>query len=747
MHNRTNFSFPSMFVSEKEKNEEWCSSVIDAIMNYLTYDKSPLRDARSSDIRNYSIYNGNFVRDDFKYITEQYGVAFPARLVNYPIIQPKIDLLVGEEIKRPLDYKVTTINKESILRKENMKVSLIARQLMGEIKEEIKKATNVDVDIENENIPLPDDVDVFMRYNYKELIEEIVQDGLEYLTHNYHLKDVFKNGFRDLLVTGKEFFKTYIKDGDPYVRRVDPRSIVYDLGSESDYLDDSAWVGEERWLTASEILDEYREELTQDQVEKIYEMMNVTSSGDTEDYNSELQWVDYNMGRATRIRVVIAEWKSVREVKYKVSPNKHDESRPFKKLVGDGYKKKKGEKIEIKYIDDIWEGTKIGGTVLVRCRRRFNQPRSVDDISKTKLSYVGAVKNRQTGGAESMVGLLKNVQMLYNIVMYHIELAMARSGGKAVIYDVAQLPENLGLSMEDVMYHMKTDGIIPINSKDEGMQAHTFNQFQQIDFTLSNSVQQLINLKLMLEDTAGQISGVTKQREGSISNYEYVGNVQRAVVQSATITEPWFYTHQEVKQRVYQNLADLIKLAWKDGKKAATVLGDGSYKFLSVLPEVALSDYGIYMGDSGKDEALKGMVTQFAQGALQSGSISLLDLIKVMKADTMTEAEKVLERGMEEMRKQQQEAAQQQQQQEPEINPEEVKMQIAQMNNQTDMQIAQMNNETKMTIKGIDSEDIAQATESKTKADAISQDEQASQQQQMQEKQMQQQQQRSQQQG
>ena len=33
-------------------------------------------------------------------------------------------------------------------------------------------------------------------------------------------------------------------------------------------------------------------------------------------------------------------------------------------------------------------------------------------------------------------------------------------------------------------------------------------------------------LKVMLEEMAGQISGVTKQREGSVEQYEYVGNVQ-----------------------------------------------------------------------------------------------------------------------------------------------------------------------------------------------------------------------------
>ena len=179
-------------------------------------------------------------------------------------------------------------------------------------------------------------------------------------------------------------------------------------------------------------------------------------------------------------------------MQYKISPNKHDEDKPFRKMVSDKYKKRKGEKIRKVVIDDIWQATKIGGKIMVNCQRVPNQIRSLDDPSAANLSYVGVVRNHTTGNPVSMVDLLKNVQMLYNITMYHIELSMARSGGKAVVYDVAQMPANLGMNMQDVMYHIKNDGIIPINSKDEGLQAQTFNQFQQI-FLLCKQVMQGLN--------------------------------------------------------------------------------------------------------------------------------------------------------------------------------------------------------------------------------------------------------------
>ena len=714
--------FPSQLVSEKEKTIEWCNQMITAVMGYISSESSPYTSNRSTDLLSYNIYNGHINRDSYKYVTEQYGATYPARLVNYPIIQPKIDLLLGEDLRRPLDYKVSTINKDAVVRKEDFKVSLMMNSLLKDIHQEIKQESGVEIDMEGQELPIPEDIDTYMRYNYREMVEEVAQDGLEYLIQRYGLIEDFKNGFRDLLVTGKEFYKVYVKDGDPYCRRVDPRSIVFDIGIESDFLDDSQWVGEERWLTINEILDEFKDDLSSADISELNNMAQTMGGGDDyNSYNTNFQWIEWNRQTGLRVRVVSVEWKSIRALKFKISKNKFNPRAPFKKLVADDYKARKNETIETRYVDDIWEGTKIGGKVLVRCQRRDNQVRSVDDAGKADLSYVGVLKNNTAGRTISMVHLMKSVQMLYNIVMYHIELAMARSGGKAVIYDVSQMPANLGMDMQQVMYHIKNDGIIPINSKDEGNQAHTFNQFQQVDFTLSNSVQQLINLKLMLEETAGSISGVSKQREGAVSQYEQVGNVQRSVVQSSMVTESWFHSHNECKKRVLERLCDLMKVAWAGGKKAATILGDGAYKFLSVMPDISLNNYGLYVGDGGKDENMKQIIAQLAQSALQSGQIDFMSVIKVMKTDTMTEAEHVLERAMDEMKKIQAQAAESEQaekQAEAEAKQAEfeAEAQLKQMDNETKLEIAKLNNEAKVAVAEIYSDDLRDIADMKEKS-------------------------------
>ncbi len=657
-------TFPKQLLLDSEKTEEWCNAMIDAIISTMNTDDSPLVHSRLDDIRNYNIYNGHVDVDEYRYVTEQYGASYPAKLVNYPIISPKIDLLMGEELMRPLEKNISTINKNATIRKLDTKIAIEVKKYINEQLEELREKTPESISLELDDLPMPEDVEKFMAYTYKEAVEEVVEDGLDYIINKYNLKDVFKTGFRDMLVTSKEFYKIYAKNGDPYVRRIDPRNLIYDTNSESDYLDDAQWVGEERWLSVNEVLDEYYEVLDREQVNHLEEMSRVNSMNAANVYNQDFEWLDWNETTGTRVRVVTCEWKSIKPIRFKVSENKYDPERPFKKVVPDNYKKKKSDDIETRYVDDIWEGTKIGGVVLVNCQRRPNQVRSVDDYASTPLSYVGVIRNNSTGRPQSLVDLLHNIQMLYNITMYHIELAMARSGGKAVVYDVSQLPTNIGMDMQDVMYHLKNDGIIPINSKDEGNQVSTFNQFQQVDFTISQSVSQLFNLKLMLEETAGQISGINRQRSGAINTSEYVGNVQRSVQQSALSTESWFYLHNQVKKRVLERAANLMKVCWAGGAKAATILGDGAYKILNVLPgQIPMNDYGLFLGDSGKEMNDKQIVNQIAQAAMQSGQAGLLDVLKVLKADTVTEAETTLEKAMAVMQQQSQQQQQAMQQQ------------------------------------------------------------------------------------
>ena len=259
-------NFPSQLIADSKKDKKWCEQMLDAIVSRGDQDDGVSSKSKSKDIKNYQIYNGVFAAGDYSYLTEQYGASYPARLVNYPIVQPKIDLLLGEDLHRPMDTKVVTVNEDAVNRKEGHKTQLIMNKLLEDIKVEMGEM-GLNTEHEGDSLPIPEDIDAFMRYNYKEGIEEAVQDGLEYLIGKYKYKNIFKEGLRDLLITGKEIYRVLIKDGDPKVRRVDPRSTTFDLSGETDDLAEANWISEERWLSPNDIVDEFRDELTDEETQ------------------------------------------------------------------------------------------------------------------------------------------------------------------------------------------------------------------------------------------------------------------------------------------------------------------------------------------------------------------------------------------------------------------------------------------------------------------------------------------------
>ena len=170
-----------------------------------------------------------------------------------------------------------------------------------------------------------------------------------------------------------------------------------------------------------------------------------------------------------------------------------------------------------------------------------------------------------------------------------------------------------------------------------------------------------------------------------------------------------------------EKVCNLMKLAWAGGKRAGYVLGDGGYKLLDILPNIALNDYGIYVNEGAKDDAVKQAVTQLSQAALQSGNIGLLDVIKILKSDSLSEAEHVLENGIKEMQAQAQQAQQAQQEamqmqaQQAEISREH-ETNMKEIDAKSRLEVAQENTRGKIEVAQIQADLDANITSDKLKS-------------------------------
>jgi hypothetical protein len=75
------------------------------------------------------------------------------------------------------------------------------------------------------------------------------------------------------------------------------------------------------------------------------------------------------------------------------------------------------------------------------------------------------------------------------------------------------------------------------------------------------------------------------------------------VVQSAHITEPWFWIHNQVKKECITMLLDTAKFAWKDNKTCIQyILDDATRAFLTLSDNFFYEDYDIFVEDTTKNQ-------------------------------------------------------------------------------------------------------------------------------------------------
>jgi D-ribose pyranose/furanose isomerase RbsD len=627
-------NFPSINITESKKNKEWYKSFVNAIARRSLNSTYSL-DYQSMDSC-YKFYNSQQSNEVYKFLQEaEDGTQLPAIWATFNKIRPRINLLLGELMEKGYDFKVSAINKEAKSRKLEEKEKLRVDIRMKPVLEDIQENTGLDGAI-NESIPdSEEDLDEFFDKTYKEMSEIILYHSLKYIDKRMPWSSLREKIFSDILIAGKGFVKCEIINGIPKARRIDPRNMVFDKYSEDDFLMDSSYFGEVRMMNIADAAAKYqltRKELeeTSTTYKNFLQYGNKHSSTRQVDYSgfdsiagSGLEWFS---SENTGLRVMVFEvcWVDYKVVKFKKSIDSYGNDH-FKR-VSDEVKDK--DNIVSRKIK-IWRrATLVGGDKLVDYGEMPNQARDIDNLAEVYPPYMGVIPYFTNGISVSIVDQLKAMQNLKDIIIYNIQLAIARSGAKGFVYDVAQCPE--GWEPETVIKYLKTVGIAFIDSKAGGIPAQ-FNQFQQIDLSLSQSVSQFLELSSMIDREMDQISGINDARQGVVQgSSQAVGVTRSALVQSSLTTAPYFKLFDEFSSNVFNQLARLVKISWAGKEKYASIIGDAGINFLEEDIELDLNDYAVSVEVTPQMLDDLNNFQQLVMAAIQSGQLSFGDAMELL---------------------------------------------------------------------------------------------------------------------
>ena len=714
---------PRQRISRAKKNKSWGKANIDDLEKLADTETYNGRSSKSKKQINYDLFNGILDPEDFEHVVNPYGFKegeFPATLQHYDIISPKINLLLGEEVRRPFNFRAVSVNEDAISEMEIGEKKAITAAYTEYIKSIVEGADPAEAEAKIKGI------DKYLKYSFSDVRERTSNHILKYLMREESLEYKFNAGFKDALIAGEEIYWTGIVSGEPKCRLCNPLDITIISDPDSDFVEDAIAIMEERWLTLPTIIDEYH--TSPDFTDKIAKQLEDDSNGgssgfgtdapaqseisiiikedDSSNYKKKLK--DRSHDTDGTIRVLRCEWKSQRKVGFLYLEEYGQE---VVELVDekfeipeeatkdeDGYYHFSEMRLKWFWISEYWEGTKIGDDVYLDIQPKQNQRRNMDNPSICKSGYVGLIYNARNSESISFIDRAKPYQYLNNVSHYRLELGMAKDKGKVAVMDVAQIPGSEGWDTDKWMYYLDAMGVMFINSAEEGKRGQTsnFNQFQSIDLSTQTYIQTHIGIIESIEQKLGELSGVSRQRMGQVQTSELVGNVERSISQSSAITEVWFYQHNEVKRRVLEAMLDTARIAWRKGKKINFITDDLSRHMLTVGDEFSNTQHGVFIGNTSKDNKNLAEAKSLLQAAMQGDKVKFSEAVTVLNSDSLVDIRKALETG-EEAKEQRETAAQQSAQKSQESMAAQA-MEQRQMDMQQEDMLNKRDNDTKLQI-------------------------------------------------
>ena len=434
---------PIQFIPRVEKDDEWTAWNLD----WLEWNglKQIRRNARRL-MKNYKLAKGvidksdyivepdNEMRDLVETLIQEDVTALELKF--YPIIPNVVNVLTSEFAKRNTKTTFRAIDEfsysEQLEAKREAVEKVLFRQaeqrLLTEMLEQGLDPNDPEVQQQMqqqtspENLKTLPEIQAFFDKDYRSMCEQWAAHQMKVDEDRFAMDELEERGFRDMLITDREFWHFRMGEDDYEVELWNPVTTFYHKSPEARYISQGNWVGRIDMMTIADVIDKYGYIMTQEQLESIEAIYPVRSAGyplqgyqndgsyydatKSHDWNTNMpglayrqytsmwdnsiapggdiiNWImaegeDYApMGAAFLLRVTTAYWKSQRKVGHLTKITESGET--ITDIVDESYKvtdkplyntrliKNKtkdnlifGEHIDWIWINEVWGGVKIG---------------------------------------------------------------------------------------------------------------------------------------------------------------------------------------------------------------------------------------------------------------------------------------------------------------------------------------------------------------------------------------------------
>lgn len=662
----SSYAFPKQRVPTYEKRKpEWAANCIDWIIAQAQNINDPYKVEEEM-----NILKGNIPEKYYKKALNPYNATnekykrFPADMRNYDMIQGVLRRYVSEYTKNPHDFIVGANNPDVVFArnaklKEEVSV-LVQNAIAAKLTESYNQFIQQGGDPQQFNPQEQIDIEAFVKEFNENYIDDISAQGQELLNVIRDITDdalLYSTAYFHFVAFGRCYTYSDVI-GDKLVKRVVHPRDAFPIPNDSFFVEDYDMFAERRKLTYQQIIDEFSEYMTKEEIEfldtyyarhtshptpdlsfdKLRYYLGATCDKFTEGEIKELSdnpnlFRDLNADMYDVWHVVWRGEARVAVVTYMtssglISQRIEDEEYELNPQIGD---------IEIEYVykPQVYEGVRIGA------RATAIYPYKVRAIAydrNGKLPYNGITELLPGFGKFSVIDLLTPYQVFYNIVAYHREMVIAKN--KLSILLIAK--SLLGKVPEDTIYKMLADGVLYIEDEnDQGMLRA--QQVRMLNASIGEYISQLTQLLNDVENTAKMKADMTPQRYGEIANSAGKGVTEEAIVRGSMGSVILEFRMDTLRERDYARDLDFTKLAWIDGLETSYRKGDGSISYVSLnVNNHVYADYVIKAKNSVIEKEKLEQLRQFAFSAAQNGDSQMA--IAAIEGDNVAAIKKLIDK-------------------------------------------------------------------------------------------------------
>ena len=433
---------PLQFITKKEKDEKWAAWNLD----WLEWQglKQIRRNARRL-MKNYKLAKGiidksdyiveenNDYRDIVDLLTKEDVSALELKF--YPIIPNVINVLVAEFAKRSTKLTYRAIDEHSYNEMIEQKRQMVEDVLLQDARLKVSSALmdkGLEPDSEEfqqetspEKLKSLPEIEMYFRKDYRSMVEEWATHQHKVDVERFRMDELEERGFRDMLITDREFWHFRMMEDDYEVELWNPAISFYHKSPDARYISQANWAGKTDMMTPADVIDRYGYLMDEEQLRALEAVYPIRSAGYTigglqndgsfydgtksHDWNTNMPSLAYrqyttamggavleggdiitqilsegedyyDQGTAYLLRVSTIYWKSQRKIGHLISID--DNGKVDMDIVDEDYKistkpiydtrlmKNKtkdnlvyGEHIDWIWINEVWGGIKIGPNI------------------------------------------------------------------------------------------------------------------------------------------------------------------------------------------------------------------------------------------------------------------------------------------------------------------------------------------------------------------------------------------------